>query len=185
MKSRLRDLKKSLVEKSGIRDEDNRDILRVTAAYNPYRITEDALNMVPVIAVGLAVAEYGVNQIAPPENLQRLETLHFLVGWFNAFTEVGVVVIQHHSVDADLNDLRFLNRESPQEKLLQHFPEQPDPYNRERPEESLGRMGRYHFVRNRLDDPGIACIFSQMVKAGQMQVGPVEKVADELVEDRS
>jgi hypothetical protein len=80
-----------------------------------------------VVGVLVATTENRIDNQSAPVHLQRLETFDSLVCRFDPVSALGIVIVQHHGVDAKLNQIRLHKLKSPNEQMLQQTPEQIDP----------------------------------------------------------
>lgn len=136
-----------------------------------------------MVAVGIPPTENGVDHIALPGHLQRLESFDPFVGRSHAVADMRLVIVHDHGVDAQDHHIGLLQKEPPQEQPLQEMPEQVNARIPESPEESLDRVGGEHLSGPGLGDAGIARIPGQGVEVHQVPAGTVEEKAEELLED--
>ena len=77
-----------------------------------------------MIGVLFASPEYGVNEVSVPVQLQGMKAFHFLVGRLYTVPLQSIIIVKHHGIHAEYNDLRLRNLESPDEEVLQQSPKE-------------------------------------------------------------
>ena len=75
-----------------------------------------------MIGVLLASPEYCVNKESTPIQLQGMKTFDLLVSRLYTVPFQGIIIVEHHGIHTEHNDLRFRNLESPDEEVLQQSP---------------------------------------------------------------
>ena len=95
---------------------------------------------------------------------------------------LGFIVIHDHSVQAQLNDLGFVQLQPPEEQLFQQGPEQPNAVPREGVEKPFDGRGKKAGSRRRLDSGSVSSILLQGIEVDQMPGGAVHQETKDLLE---
>ena len=95
---------------------------------------------------------------------------------------LGFIVIHDHSVQAQLNDLGFVQLQPPEEQLFQQGPKQPNAVPREGVEKPFDGVGRQHVLRRCLYGSGVSSIPLQGIEVDQMPAGAVHQETKDLLE---
>ena len=111
-----------------------------------------------------------------------MNPLFLFVGRFNAVPALRIVVIHHHRIDTQLDNLGPGDLQAPEKKSLQQTPEQKHPRPGESLEKPLDLMGRGHVCAIGFDTAGIAFMLAKLVEIGHVSAGTVDEKAQHLLE---
>ena len=101
------------VVESSVHLEQNRYVLAIVTTNQLDKVFDHMFGCASGHGMPLARAKHGVDDYPLPRKLDRLEPLHLLVGRADSMPLLGVVVVHHHRIDADLDDVGLLNAQSP------------------------------------------------------------------------
>ena len=131
------------------------------------------LDRTAIVGVLVAATEDHIDNQSAPVLLQRLETFDSFVCRFDPVSALGIVVVQHHGVDAKLNQSETHKVKSPNKQMLQQTPEQIDPRPGKRIKKALDPVGEGHRTHSGFNASRIAAVLGQMVEIAQMPAGAV------------
>jgi hypothetical protein len=83
-------------------------------------------------------------------------------------TDVRLIIVRYHSVDINADDIRLLHSETPYEKFLQNFPENPHFEYRKGFAETFYGVGGCHIFRRCFNCSGISGIFRKVIEKTYM-----------------
>ena len=178
----LTQIENLLVEKPAVHTNDNRYIPTVIAFDFDYHMPNHIQHAVTVIGMLVPATEYRIDNVTAPVHLQGLESLFLFVGRFDALSAQRIVVIHHHRIYTQLDDLGLGDPQAPEKKGLQQTPEQKYPRPGKGFEEPFDLMRRGHVCVLGLDAAGIAFILRKLVEIGQPTAGAIYKEAQHLLE---
>jgi len=101
------------VVESSVHLEQNRYVLTIVTTNQLDNVFDHMFGCASGHGVPLARAKHGVDDHPFPGELDRLEPLHLLVGRADSMPLFGVVVVHHHRIDANLDDIGLLYAQSP------------------------------------------------------------------------
>jgi hypothetical protein len=175
-------IKNLLVEKTAVHANDYRYIPAVVAFDFDYHMPNHIQHAVTVIGMLVPATEYRIDNVTAPVHLQGLGSLFLFVGRFDALSAQRIVVIHHHRIYSQLDDLGLGDPQAPEKKGLQQTPEQKYPRPGKGFEEPFDLMRRGHVCVLGLDAAGIAFILRKLVEIGQPTAGAIYKEAQHLLE---
>jgi hypothetical protein len=147
-----------------------------------HHVFDHRLHGVTVVGMPVPTAKYCINDEPTPIHLQGLKPFLLFIGGFNPLPMFSIIIIQNHGVDAQFDDTGTGDLKTPKEKCLKQSPEQKNPYPGESLEKSLHLVRRGHGFHICFDRAGIAFVFPDLVKIGQMTTGAIEKETQDLLE---
>jgi len=115
----LHDFKQLMIIKASIHSYDNRYIGTILFPDFLNDINQHAIGGITMIGVLLAAPEYCVNKESTPIQLQGMKTFDLLVSRLYTVPFGSIIIVEHHGIHAEHNDLRLRNLESPDEEVLQ------------------------------------------------------------------
>jgi hypothetical protein len=178
----IKRLQELLVKKAGIHTDDDGNLRPIVFPDKLDGMADRLEGGIPMVAVLATTPKHRIDDEAPPGQLQGLKALHLLVSRFDAMALLGFIVIHDHSVQAQLNDLGFVQPQSSEKHLLQQRPEQPNAVPREGVEKPFDGVGRQHVLWRRLDGGGVSSILLQGIEVDQMPAGAVRQETKDLLE---
>ena len=101
-------------------------------------------------------------------NCRGLQALHLFVSRFDAMALLGCIVSHDQSVQAQLNDLGFVQLQPPKEQLVWQGPEQPAAVPRAGVAKLFDGVGRQQVFGRRLDGGSVSSILRQGIEGDQM-----------------
>lgn len=167
------ELENFLVKKPAIHSDNDRYIRTILFPDSGYDMPDHLLHGIAMVGVLVAASKDGIDKQAPPIHLQRLESLHSLVGRLDALTAFGIVVVHDHGIDPKFDQGRIYEPQSPYEQFLEHLSEQEYPYPGKGFEKPFDAMGGSHLPEFGFDASGIPRILGKSIKTGQMSAGAV------------
>ena len=175
--------KKLLVEKAAVEANDDRHIGPVVFADLGHHVADHLLGRLFVIGMLAAAPEDRVDDESSPRELQGPKALDLLVGGLDAVAARRLVVVEDHHVQAQDDDRRLYDTESPEKELLQQASEQKDSRPPERSEEPLESVRGDHRSRRRFDRRRIAAIPTEAVEIHHVSAGAIHEETDHLLEN--
>jgi hypothetical protein len=130
----------------------------------------------------IPATEYRIHDVTAPVHLQGLESLFLFVGGLDTVSAIGIVVIHHHRIDTQLDNIGADDSQAPEKKRLQQVAEQKHPRPGKRLEEPLDLMGRGHVCAIGLDAAGIPLILTKLIEISQPSAGAINEKAQHLLE---
>jgi len=135
----------------------------------------------PVVRMGTALPEHDVYQERPPANVQGLEPFLALVGGLAALALRRTVVVEHHGIDAQLDDLRPFDLQPPYEQFVEYFVEGGVAEERKFGEVALDLVGRGQFGRSAFQYRRMAPVRFPLVEPRHGHVRPVDEEREHLL----
>jgi hypothetical protein len=178
----MKRLKELLVKKAGIHADDDGNSRPIVFPDKLEGMADHLEGGIPMVAVLAATPKHRIDDEAPPGQLQGLKAFHLLVSRIDAMALLGYIVINDHSVQAQLNDLGFVQLQPPEEQLFQQSPEQPNAVPREDVEKPFDGLGRQQVLWSRLEGGGVSSILLQGIEVDQMPAGAVHQETKDLLE---
>ena len=167
------ELKDLMIKKTAVHPEDNRHIRAIFFANQGHDMPDHLFDRSAMVGVLIAATEDGIDNQSAQVHLQRLETFDSSVCRFDPVSALRIVVVQHHGVDAKLNQIRLHKVKSPNKQMLQQTPEQIDPRPGKRIKKALDPVGGGHLAHSRFYTSCIAAVLGQMVEIAHMPAGAV------------
>ena len=171
-----------LVEKAAVHANDDGYIPTVLAFDFHHHVPDHVQHAVAVIGMLVPATEYRIDNEVAPVHLQGLESLFLFVGGLDTVSAIRIVVIHHHRIDTQLDDLGTYDFQAPKKKRLQQSAEQKHPRPGKSLEEPLDLMGRGHVCAIGFDAAGIPVILTKLVEIGHVSAGAVDEKAQHLLE---
>ena len=107
-----------------------------------------------------------------------MKAFDFLVGRLYTVPLQSIIIVKHHGIHAEYNDLRLRDLESPDEEVLKQSPKQESTHIRKLAEQSFDRMRRSQIAT--ANDSSITFICLQMIKPGDVATGAVHEKTEQL-----
>ena len=171
------------VKESTVETKENRYVLTVVLSDELDGLANQLVDIISMVAVALAASEDGVDDMALPRQVKRLESFDFLVRRRHAVTFFRPIVVHHHGIETQDHNRRGREAQPPQEQLAKKLAEQVDFRERERFEESLGHMRGKQVFRLRFHDACVPGVLFQGVEVAQVPACAVEQKDEDLLEN--
>jgi hypothetical protein len=136
-----------------------------------------------MVAVHITGTKQRINNEAAPIQLQRLKAFAVFVSGFDTMALKCIIVVHHHGIQTQHDQLWLYQLQAPQEKLQQYRAKHVYRRPINRLEKTLHRMRGKHLLGLSLDASGITFITLQCIKVNQMPAGTIQKKAKQLLED--
>ncbi len=171
-----------LVEKAGVHADDDRDGLTVTGANHAHHMLDHLRGGVAVVRVLVAATEHGVDDVALPGHLERLEALDLLVGGLDAMSLGRLVVVHDHGVNVQLDHSRAGDHKPPEEKLQKQASKKGGPLRGKGSIEPFDGVRGGHVLQAGFDGGCVARVLVQDIEVGQVTTCAVKEEAENLLE---
>lgn len=170
------------IEESAVGPHDDRNVSIVAAnLFDQSAQTVD--RFLTVIGMLAAASKYGIDDITTPGDLKRLKAFDLLVSGSHSFPTKSRVVVHHHGIDAQDDQIRLFQRKPPQKQLMEKPAKQTTAGQIKGCKEAFDRMGGEHRLRSRLDTGCIPGIFLKLIEKAQMTAASIDKETEQLFED--
>jgi hypothetical protein len=155
------ELENLLIEKTAVHANDYRHIGPILSSDLVDHVPDHVLNRLAMVGVLVSTAKNRIDDKAPPVHLQRLEALFPFIGRFYPFTALGVVVVQNHGVDAQLDHIGLADIQAPDKQSLQQATKQEYPRPEKGLEESFDLMRGGHLTGIGFDTARVTLVFNK------------------------
>jgi len=179
---RFAQIENLLVEKPAVHANNDRYIPTVVVFDFDHHVPDHFQHVVSVIGMLVPATKHGIHDETAPVHLQGLESFFLFVGRFDAVSAQRIVVIHHHGIDTQLDDIGPGDLQAPEKKGLQQSAEQKYPRPGKSLEKPFDLMGRGHVCPSSLNAVGIPFILGNLIKIGQMPTGAIDEKAQHLLE---
>ena len=134
-----------------------------------------------MVGVLVSATKDGINYQPTPVHLQRLKSLFLFIGRLYTVMTLGVIIVQHHGIDAQLDNLWLFYVKSPDKKPLQQLAKQENACPGKGFEKSPYPAQRGHLRHIRFNTAGITGVVSKLIEIGQVPAGAVSHEAKILI----
>jgi hypothetical protein len=141
------------------------------------------LHGIAMVGVFVTTPKNGIYNQPAPIHLQWLKALFLFVGRFNPVAAFGIIIVHHHGINTQLDQLGLLYLQTPNKQGLQQTTKQKYPSPGKGVEKPLYPMRRSHIGHVGLNTAGIAGVFGKLIKISQMPTGTISHKTQNLLEE--
>ena len=154
----LTELKNLLVKKTAVHTDNDWYVMPILFADSGNHMPDHLLDRVTMVGVLVAATKDRIDDQSAPVHLQRLKPFFLFIGRLDSMAAVGIIIVQNHGVNAQLNQLWLFYPQAPDKQRLQQSTKQKYSGPGKSVEKSFDPMRGGHPFHAGFDASGIPCV---------------------------